>query len=235
MPQTPELAPVLKRLLGDNQMTKLKVAALSTAVAAAMISAPALAAHEAGDMMLRVGAAGVYPTGDSENISGLPAGSKVEADSAWSLGLSFTYMFTDEIGVGVLGAYPFEHDIKGQGSISSLDKVGSTKHLPPTVTLQYYFNNDTAFTPFLGAGVNYTHFFDEDTSGALSGANLNIDDSWGYALEGGVDYDVNDQWMISGQVYYINIEPKADVSTLPGNFKVDINPWVYFVSAGYKF
>jgi outer membrane protein len=214
-------------------MTNVKAAALCAAIAAT-ISAPVLA-HEAGDMMLRVGGAGVYPTGDSEDINGLPAGAKVEADSAWSLGLSFTYMFTDEIGLGVLGAYPFKHDIKGQGSISSLGKVGSTKQLPPTVTLQYYFNNDSAFTPFLGAGINYTHFWDEDTSGALSGANLNLDDSWGYALEGGVDYDINDKWMVSGQVYYINIETKADVSTLPGNFNVDINPWVYFVSAGYKF
>jgi len=215
-------------------MTNFKNAALGAAVAAAMISAPAMA-YEAGDMMLRVGAAGVYPTGESDSINGLPAGSKVEADSAWSLGLNFTYMFTDNIGVGVLGAYPFKHDIKGKGTISSLDKVGSTKQLPPTVTLEYYFNNSSAFTPYLGAGVNYTHFFDEDTSGALSGTNLNLDDSWGYALEGGVDYSINDKWMVSAQVYYINIETNADVSALPGDFNVDINPWVYLFTAGYKF
>ncbi len=216
-------------------MGTLKKTVLGTVLVGSCFAATPIMAYEAGDMMLRLGAAGVYPTDDSDNINGLPAGSKVEADSAWSLGVTFTYMFTDNIGVGVLAAYPFEHDIKGQGTISSLDKVGSTKHLPPTVTLQYYFNNDTAFTPFLGAGVNYTHFFDEDTKGALSGANLDIDDSWGYALEGGVDYDINDKWMISGQVYYINIEPDADVSSLPGDFTVDINPWVYLVSAGYKF
>jgi outer membrane protein len=215
-------------------MTNFKNAALGAAVAAAMISAPAMA-YEAGDMMLRVGAAGVYPTGESDSINGLPAGAKVEADSAWSLGLNFTYMFTDNIGVGVLGAYPFKHDINGKGSISSLDKVGSTKQLPPTVTLEYYFNNTSAFTPYLGAGVNYTHFFDENTSGALSGTNLNLDDSWGYALEGGVDYSINDKWMVSAQVYYINIETNADVSALPGDFNVDINPWVYLFTAGYKF
>jgi len=213
----------------------LKKTVLGAALVGSCFVATPIMAYEAGDMMLRLGGAGVYPTGDSDNINGLPAGSKVEADSAWSLGVTFTYMFTDNIGVGVLAAYPFEHDIEGQGTISSLDKVGSVKHLPPTVTLQYYFNNDTAFTPFLGAGVNYTHFFDEDTSGALSGTDLDIDDSWGYALEGGVDYDINDKWMISGQVYYINIEPDADVDAFPGNFTVDINPWVYFVSAGYKF
>ena len=215
-------------------MINLKSATFGAAIAAAVISAPAMA-YEAGDMMLRVGAAGVYPTGDSDDINGLPPGAKVEADSAWSLGLTFTYMVTDEIGVGVLGAYPFKHDIKAKGSISSLGKVGSTKQLPPTVTLEYYFNNDTAFTPYLGAGINYTTFWDEDTSGALSGANLNLDDSWGYALEGGVDYSVNDQWMVSAQVYYLNIETNANVSTIPGNFNVDINPWTYVLTAGYKF
>ncbi len=214
-------------------MTHLRNAALAAAVAATMISAPALA-YEAGDMMLRVGAAGVYPTGDSGNIDALGPGAKVEADSAWSLGITFSYMLTDNIGVGVLGAYPFEHDINAEGSISSLDKVGSTKHLPPTVTLQYYFNNNSPATPFIGAGVNYTHFFDEDTTGALAGTDLDIDDSWGYALEAGLDYDINDKWMISGQVYYINIETSADVSGV-GSFDVDINPWVYFLSAGYKF
>jgi outer membrane protein len=214
-----------------NAITK---AALGVALATTINSAP-LMAYEAGDFIARVGAAGVYPTGDSEEITPIAPGAKVEADSAWSLGLSFAYMFTDNIGLGVLGAYPFEHDIEAKGSIKSLDKVGSTKHLPPTVTLQYYFNNTSQFTPFLGAGVNYTYFFDEDTSGALSGADLDLDDSWGYALEAGLDYEVNDHWMVSGQVYYINIEPEAEISGVPGKYDVEINPWVYFLSAGYKF
>ena len=215
-------------------MTSLKRAALGAAIATTMISAPALA-YEAGDMMLRVGAAGVYPTGESENITPIAPGAKVEADSAWSLGITFSYMITDSIGVGVLGAYPFEHDINAEGSISSLGKVGSTKHLPPTVTLQYYFNNSTRFTPFIGAGVNYTYFFDEDTKGALSSTDLNLDSSWGLAGEAGLDVDIDDKWMVSGQVYYIDIETNAKIGGIPGDFNVKIDPWVYFLSAGYKF
>jgi len=209
----------------------------SVAALAAALSITAVPAHayEAGDILLRVGAAGVYPTGDSESINGLPAGAKVEADSAWSLGLTFAYMFTDNIGLGVLGAYPFRHDIKAKGSISSLGTVGKTTQLPPTVTLEYYFNNSSAFTPYLGAGINYTHFWNEDTKGALSGASLDLDDSWGWALEGGVDYSINDHWMISAQVYYIDIETKADVSAIPDKFNVDVNPWAYVITAGYKF
>jgi len=214
-------------------MRILTKTALAAATATAFASVPALA-YEKGDMMLRVGAAGVYPTGDSETISAVGPGAKVEAEDAWSLGLTFTYMFTDNIGLGVLGAYPFEHDIEGKGSISGLGKVGKTTQLPPTVTLEYYFNNTTPLTPYLGAGVNYTYFWDEEGKGALSDANLDIDDSWGYAFEGGVDYSINDQWMVSAQVYYINIETRAKVSGI-GSFDVDVNPWAYVLTAGYKF
>ena len=86
-------------------MSTIKKVALCLAVLATMNTAP-LMANEAGDIKVRVGAAGVYPTGDSGNIDALGSNAKVEADDAWSLGLSLTYMLTDNIGVGLLGAYP---------------------------------------------------------------------------------------------------------------------------------
>lgn len=213
-------------------MTMLKRAALGAAVTAALFTAQAMAT-EAGDLKLRVGAAGVYPTGESEGIAAI-GGGKVEVDSAWSLGLSLSYMLTDNIGIGVLGAYPFTHDVKGSGSASGLGDVAEITHLPPTVTVEYYFNNSSAFTPFVGAGLNYTFIYDEETKGALNGTDLDVDDSWGYALEAGLDYAINDHWMVSGQIYYINIETEADSSAV-GKFDVDVNPMVYFLSAGYKF
>jgi len=193
-----------------------------------------VSAYEAGDLILRAGAAGVLPTGESETISAIAPGAKVEADDAWSLGLTGTYMFTDKIGVGVLAAWPFEHDIDAKGSISSLDKVGETKHLPPTVTLQYHFETGNSFHPYIGAGVNYTYFFDEETSGALNGLDLDLDDSWGLAGEVGLDYDLGDDWLISGQVWYIDIDTDADLEGV-GKFDVDIDPWVVMIGVGKKF
>lgn len=210
-----------------------KAAVLGAAVAASFTCAPVMA-YEAGDILLRVGAAGVYPTDESEEITAIAAGAEVEADSAWSLGLSLAYMLTDNIGVGLLAAYPFTHDIDAKGSISGLGKVGEITQLPPTLTLQYYFNNSSAFTPFVGAGVNYTYIFNEDTDGALEDTRLNVEDSWGYALEAGVDYAINDKWMVSGQVYYIDLETEAHVRGI-GEFDVDVNPWVYLITVGHKF
>ena len=202
-------------------------ALLGTLVLVSAGAANTAMAVEKGDWLVRFGASNVDPKSDNHPIVSVDDGSSFTANVA--------YMFTDNLSVELLAAYPFEHDIDAKGSISSLGKVGSTKHLPPTVTLQYYFNNTTQFTPFLGAGLNYTHFFDEDTKGALSGTDLDLDDSWGYALEGGVDYNINDHWMVSGQIYYINIETRAKIDAVPGSYDVDINPWVYFLSAGYKF
>ena len=62
-------------------------------------------------------------------------------------------MMTDNWAVELLAAYPFEHDIY----LVDGPEVGSTKHLPPTVSLQYHFMPDSTFQPYLGAGVNYTN------------------------------------------------------------------------------
>lgn len=206
---------------------------LSTAMAALFASTP-LMAYEAGDIMLRVGAAGVYPNAKSDELTPIAAGATVDADNAWSLGLSLSYMVTDKVGLGVLGAYPFEHDIVADGTISSLGDVASAKHLPPTVTLQYHFDAGSNLHPFVGAGINYTYFWDENTKGALTGVNLDLDDSWGFALEAGLDYEFSNSLLASAQVYYIDIDTEADLEGI-GKFDVQIDPWVYFISLGKKF
>ena len=117
-----------------------------------MVVAPGCYDGLAGTLIARAGAAGVYPNDESENIAGL---GKVEADDAWSLGLTSAYMATDNIGIGLLGAWPFEHDIDGSsGALDDLGTVAETKHLPPTLTAQYHFDlaNDKVH-PFLGAGM----------------------------------------------------------------------------------
>ena len=216
-------------------MKKSMTGLLAAAVTTALLGASSASAYDKGDFIARAGAAGVYPTGESENIAGL---GKVEADSAWSLGLSFTYMATGNIGVTVLGAWPFEHDIEGSsGALDDLGKVAKTKHLPPTVTAEYHFDlANKRLHPFVGAGLNYTYFFDEDTKGALSGTDIDIDNSWGWALDAGLDYELDNNWTIGAQVYYINIETEAKLEAVGNNkYDVDINPWVFFLNVGRKF
>jgi outer membrane protein len=208
---------------------------LATTLLATLVATSAQA-WQAGDMVLRAGLAGVLPTGDGA-ITTVPGGG-VEADDGYSLGITGTWMATNNIGVGVLAAWPFEHDVDGTGALASAGTVGDVKHLPPTVTLQYHFDTGSRLHPYVGAGINYTYFFDEETTGALTGASLELDDSWGLAGEIGVDYELQNDWLVSGQLWYIDIDTDATIANagaLNGTYNVEVDPWVFMVSVGKKF
>src|SRR5690606_15009207 len=131
------------------QMRKL-IAALvvgSSCVAAAQ-------AHEAGDFLVRVGAVQIAPDASSGSI----LGGGVDVDDATGLGFSGTWFATSHIGIEVLAALPFEHDIVGTGALAGVD-IGSTKHLPPTVSLQYYPLGEGKLQPYACIGLNYTTFY----------------------------------------------------------------------------
>jgi outer membrane protein len=156
-------------------------------------------------------------------------------------------MANEHVGVELLAATPFEHSVDSKGlaglglGLSDVE-VGSVKHLPPTLTVLWYpMESVAAFQPFIGAGINYTIFFQEDTSGAAQAAlgarNLELDDSWGLAARAGFDYMLNDCWSLHAGVYYLGIDTKASLDTALGKVgvDVDINPWVYTVGLGYRF
>ena len=139
-------------------------------------------------------------------------------------------MMTDIWAIEVLAAYPFEHDIE----LLDGTEVGSTKHLPPTVSLQYHFRPTEALQPYIGLGINYTNFFSEETTGPLEGSDLSLGDSWGLAGQIGFDYLMNDNWLFNLDARYIDIDTKAK---LDGNSlgSVNIDPWVFSVNLGYRF
>lgn len=217
--------------------SQTKIVLVPAVLAASLgMTMPAFAIQQ-GDFLVRAGVAVVAPDADSDVIptNGITgAGAKVDVDDATSFGINFTYMATDNIGVELLAAWPFTHDIEGAGTISGIGKVAETQHLPPTVTVQWHFSPQSNIRPFVGAGFNYTTFFEEETSGALAGTNLSLDDSWGLAGEVGVDVDINSDWFVSGQVWYIDIDTEASVNGAL-NFDVQIDPWVYMVGVGTKF
>ena len=110
----------------------IKKTVLATAIATSLFSLPVFA-YQAGDFIARVGAAGVFPTGDSDSLDVLPD-ANVEAQSAWSLGLSLSYMVTDNIGVGILGSWPFEHDVDPKGSDLKVRRA-AIRLLPQSICL----------------------------------------------------------------------------------------------------
>ncbi|HHJ14912.1 MAG TPA: hypothetical protein ENJ79_11185 [Gammaproteobacteria bacterium] len=214
-------------------MRNFKPLFVGAALAGSLVASP-LMAYEAGDFVARAGWARVSPNDSAENFEGVAG--DVTVEDADSLGLTFTYMFTDNIGLGVLGSWPFTVDIKGDsGALAGAGKLGEAKALPPTVTLQYHFNTGTALQPYIGAGVNYTYFFDEDTDGAIGALNLNLEDSFGLVGEAGVDFDLGNDYLVSAQVWYMQMSTQAHVSGGVGNADVDVDPWVFMIGIGKKF
>jgi outer membrane protein len=135
------------------------------------VAAPAAQAESSDNWVVRFGAHVVDP----KSNNGTLAGAKATVDSSVRPSASLEYMITPNLGVDLLAAWPFEHDVKLLG----LGKVAQTKQLPPTVGLNYHFMPNNSWSPFLGLGLNYTNFFDTKGAGALNGASVSIENSWG--------------------------------------------------------
>lgn len=189
-------------------------------VAAGSLAAPALA-QSAGDMTLGFGVGYVNPKSDNGTVAG---GATVIGDNTRPT-FTFEYFIRDNIGIELLAALPFKHDIYVGGA-----KAGVTKHLPPTVSVNYHFPTGVAIKPFVGVGVNYTTFF-EDTSPL---GKLDIEDSWGLAAHLGMDYAISEKGAVRFDVRYIDIDSDVKLNGAKVG-KVEIDPLVVGVSYVMKF
>lgn len=207
----------------------MKMRFLSLAIIAA-ISGPAIA-HQAGDIILRAGVANVSPNDGSEQVANF---GEFKVDKNTQLGLNFTYMLSNNIGIELLASTPFSHDV----ALPGLGDIAELKHLPPTLMGQYYFGSG-AFRPYVGAGINMTLFFDEDFTNDLNGAlsDLDIDNSFGLAAQVGMDYQINQHWLMNASIWYLDITTDVDFRLNGDKVSIETNvdPWVYMLSFGYKF
>ncbi|WP_313173946.1 OmpW family outer membrane protein [Stenotrophomonas sp.] len=214
-----------------RKTTALLLSAMAAAVSLAA-AAPAMAQSK-GDWTLGVGVHAVDPKSDAGDLNGAALGlgklpTKVDSDVKPTI--TFEYFVADNVGIEVLGALPFKHDV----SIDGVGKVGETKQLPPVVSLQYHFANSSKVTPFVGLGVNYTKFFSTDSKGALAGTKLKLEDSWGLAAHAGLDFAVSDKGALRVDMRWADIDTKVKVNgNKLGTAKID--PLVYGVAYVFKF
>lgn len=191
------------------------------ALTAAVLAGPALA-QSAGDWTIGLGLASVMPKDDNGTLT---AGA-LDVGNDLRPSITVEYFVRDNIGVELLAATPFKHDV----SVGDLGKVGTVKHLPPVLSLNYHWDTGSAFQPYAGVGVNFTGFWDEKTSGALEGSELRLKNSWGLAAQVGADWWLNDRAALRGTLRWIDID--SDVY-LDGDKigKAEVDPLV--VQAAY--
>ncbi len=203
---------------------------IGAVVALTMFALPAMA-HEKGDWIVRAGAGMVAPQGTAYTDPVDPDFS-VKVDDGTSVTLTGVYMFSPNLGLEVLAAVPFNHDITVMGV-----KIGETDQLPPTFSLQYHFMPDGKFQPYAGIGLNYTLFSSTKLAVPVPGISLDLDDSFGVATQLGADIMLSEKWLVNFDLRWISIESDAtitdgvDVET----FKVKLDPLVYSINLGFKF
>ena len=200
----------------------MKKKILLAAALAALGLQPAFA--DEGPLLVRVRALHL----DSANKDGTGLGLSINNKTFPEV--DFSYFIAPNIAAELILTYPQKQRIYSNGT-----EIGSLKHLPPTLTLQYHFNPTGTVRPYVGAGLNYTHFSSVEFAPAVQTAlHPSIKrNSWGAAWQLGADIEI-------GKGAYLNFDlKKLDLKTTvyssgvaAGKFKV--NPTLASVGLGWR-
>ncbi|MGP8432290.1 OmpW/AlkL family protein [Paraburkholderia fungorum] len=210
----------------------------ATAVAACLLGAGALAqqAHaqvaggdqmngiHAGDVLVRLRAISIMPdVKTNQSLSALNVG----VNNAIVPELDFTYMIRDYLGVElILGTS--RHQLT-----SSLGNLGGVNVLPPTLLLQYHFNHAGRIRPYVGAGLNYTLFYNNGLSAGGQSISIN-NHSFGPALQAGVDVQVTKSLFVNADIKKIWMHTDATLGGQPLG-RLNIDPLVVGLGVGMRF
>lgn len=195
-------------------------AALALAVAGGL-ALPMVAQAQATPWMVRVHA--LYL--DSANKDG--TGNDLNVNNKTFPEVDISYFFTPNIAAELVLTYPQKHTLKA-GNV----EIGSLKHLPPTLSAQYHFTDLGAFKPYVGAGLNYTHFSNVSIPG-VPGADIKRN-SYGLAVGAGFDYEVQKGIYFNVDVKKVQIKTTVTAGGADlGKFKVD--PLLVGVGLGFRF
>ena len=207
---------------------KLQSLVLATVTALTMTSAFAV---PAGTWSIAAGAHMVDPKSDNGSL--LDSAFSVDVDDDIRPTISGEYFIANNVGIELLAATPFHHDFTLTDA-EGVETKGKTQHLPPTLSVQYHFDNDMMplnIKPFIGIGVNYTTFFEEKVN--ISGADLELDDSVGVAGHIGLDIPFAPTEYFRIDARYMDLKTDATLNTDEGSIdlgEIDISPWVYGIA-----
>ena len=204
---------------------KLQSLVLAAATALTMTTAFAV---PAGTWSVAAGAHYVDPKSDNGTLANGALAVDVDGDVRPTI--SGEYFIANNVGIELLAAIPFHHDITLTAADSSTIDA-KTQHLPPTLSVQYHFdgyNMPMNVKPFVGVGVNYTTFFKERIY-SDDFEKLELDDSFGVAGHIGVDipFNATESFRIDARYMDIKTDAKVDGNDVG---EVDISPWVYGVA-----
>jgi outer membrane protein len=189
------------------------------ALALAGLAASPCVAEEPGNWIVRIRALHL-DSADHDDTS-----LDLSLEDRWFPEIDFTYFFTSNWAAELVLTYPQRHDLRAGGS-----KIGSLKHLPPTLSLQYHVTGLTGWRPYVGAGVNYTRFSSVDLPEGVSIDHHSV----GAAIGAGADVPLGQGWLLNVDAKRVRLdtEVRAGGRNL-GDLGVD--PWLLSVGVGRRF
>lgn len=203
----------------------MKTAALTMIAAVLGLSTCAASAQES-PWQLRVRAVHIDTADHSDPVGGVGAADRIQVSSKTIPELDISYFFTPQIAAELILTYPQKHDVRLDGV-----RIGSLRHLPPTLTLQYHFAPGQAVRPYAGAGLNYTRL---SKVRLLDGAGGLEKDSWGLALQAGVDFRIAPQWSLNVDIKKVQLRSDVFVGGARAS-AVKVDPLLLGIGLGYRF
>jgi len=145
--------------------------------------------------------------------------------------LDIVYFWSDHFATELILATN-SHNVGATGTaLGDLD-LGKVSLLPPTLLAQYHFNPNGKLRPYIGAGINYTFFYNAD-AGDLS--SISYDDGFGYALQAGIDIGLDDNWALNADIKKIFLDTEATINGGAATANVDLDPWIFGFGLAYRF
>ena len=169
---------------------------------------------------------------DVESATSIGGEATVDDDTVPELDIR--YFITDNIAIeAILGTT--EHNVAAVGTALGNVNLGTVKVLPPTFTLQYHFNSESRFLPYIGAGINYTFFYDDNPGDVVS---VSYKDDFGFALNIGFDYVINENnyFNIDIKKYTLSTDTVIDAGAAGiATASVDLDPLAISIGYGWRF
>jgi outer membrane protein len=176
--------------------------------------------------LVRVRAVHLDTAGKSDPVGGAGASDRLTVSSKTIPEFDVSYFFTPNLAAELVLTYPQKHDVALDGQ-----KIGTFKHLPPTLLLQYHFVPDAPLKPYVGAGVNYTTM---SKVNLLGGAASLEHDSVGLALQAGADYAIDKKWSLNFDLKKLQIRSDVYIGGAKAS-RVKVDPLMLGVGVGYRF
>ena len=177
-------------------------------------------------LLVRGRVIGMIPDENDGKLGGASADLKV--DNAVMPELDFSYFVTDYLALELILAAT-KHDV----TLGGTGKITTLWVLPPTLTVQYHHRMGK-WKPYAGVGVNYTTILSSDATSAIGNSDK-WSDEWGFALQAGLDYAIDDRWSVNFDIkkIWLNLDARVGAARTPAS--VDLDPWVIGAGVGYRF